>query len=106
MATDPSDAFVNPGAPERLRPFRLLPGGAQAIPEEVYAGGIVAGSLVLLWLMRRNLGNESSHVHIGGAAAITFLLYYLIVQAVLRVVAGNLADRGDTALARGVAFFA
>lgn len=107
MAASPDDqAFVNPGGATRLRPFRLLPGGAQAIPEEVYAGSIVLGSLLVLWLMRRNLSNESAHVHVGGSAAITFLLYYLILTAILRVIAGNLADRGDTSFARGVAFFA
>lgn len=107
MATEPDDgqAFQSPGA--RVRPFRLIPGGAQAVPTEVYAGSIVLGSLLLLWLMRRNLSNESSHVHVGGSAAITFLLYFLIVQALIRVVAGNLADkRPDSPLSEAVAFFA
>jgi len=105
VATAPDDgqAFQSP----RIRPFRLLPGGAQAIPTEVYAGSIVTGAIVLLWLMRRNLSNESSHVHVGGSAAITFALYYLIVTAVLRVVAGNLADRNpNSPVTQAVAFFA
>lgn len=109
MATEADDqAFVNPGPGDRLRPFRLLPGGAGAIPEEAYAGGIVLGSLVLLWLMRRNLGNESAHVHVGGSAAIVFFLYFLIATAILRIAAGNLADKlgPDSAFAKGVAFFA
>jgi hypothetical protein len=106
LATVPDDgtAFQSP---RRLRPFRLLPGGEQAVPTEFYAGSIVAASLLLLILIRRNLSNEASHVHVGGAAAITFLLYYLIVQALIRVVTGNLAERyPNSPVTEAVAFFA
>lgn len=89
----------------KIRPFRVLPGGAEAIPDEWYAAGIMLGALGLLWAMRRNLGAESGHVHIGGTSAIVFLLYYLIVTGLLRVGAGFLAERGDTPLARGFAFY-
>lgn len=90
---------------QELRPFRILPGGASAIPEEVYAAGIMLASLAGLWLIRRNLGPEGRTMA-SGTAAIVFLFYYLIVTAVVRIAASNLADRGDTPLARGFAFYA
>lgn len=89
-----------------LRILRAIPGGAAALPEEAYAAAVLFGALGLLWAMRRNLGQENGHVHIGGTAAIVFLLFYLIATGVIRVLASNLAARGDSSLARGVAFFA
>ena len=65
----------------------------------------MGGSLLALVMIRKGLGNEAAHVHVGGSAAIVFLLYYLIVTAIVRIAAGNLAGR-DTPLARAVAFFA
>jgi len=92
-----------PGA--RIRPFRIIPGGASAIPDEVYAAGILLLSLGGLWFIRRKLGPEGRTMA-SGTAAIVFLFYYLIVTAVVRIAASNLADRGDTPLARGFAFYA
>jgi hypothetical protein len=103
MVANPAD--VEEGRPPGLRPFRIIPGGASAIPEEAYAAGILALSIVGLWAIRRNLGPEGRTMA-SGTAAIVFLFYYLIVTAIVRVAASNLAERGDTALARGFAFFA
>jgi hypothetical protein len=89
-----------------IRPLRVLPGGAQAVPEEYVAAGIMAGALVLLWAMRRGLGHDATHVHAGGAAAFTFVAYYLIVTGMIRLLAARLAERGDSPLARAVGFYA
>ncbi len=91
---------------ERLHPFRVLPGGRQPVPEEWVAAAIMGGALLFLWIARRNLGEDSAHVHVGGTAALVFTAYYLIVTGLLRLAAARLADRGDTPIARGFAFFA
>lgn len=90
----------------RLRPFRVLPGGASAIPEEYYAAAILGGAILGLVFLRKT-GSDAEHVHIGGASALVVLFYYLIVTALVRLIAANLAaKRGDTPLARAVGFFA
>lgn len=91
--------------PDRLHPLRAIPGGASAIPEEWYAAGIILVSLGGLYLIRKNLGTEGRTMA-SGTAAFVFLFYYLIVTALVRIAASNLAGRGDTSLARGFAFFA
>lgn len=92
------------GEVRSIRPLRILPGGAEAIPDEWYAGGIMLGALGVLWMLRRGLGTEN-HVHIGGTSAVVFLLYFLIVTGLLRVAAGFIAERGDTPFARAFAFY-
>jgi hypothetical protein len=56
--------------------------------------------------MRRGLGHDATHVHAGGAAAFTFVAYYLIVTGMIRLLAARLAERGDSPLARAVGFYA
>lgn len=89
-----------------VRPLRILPGGAAPQPTEVWAAGIMLGALALLWAMRRGLGHDASHVHIGGAAALAFAAHYLIVTGILRLVAAALAQRSQGPLAEAVAFYA
>ncbi len=84
----------------RLRPFRVLPGGAQAIPDEWYAAAVMLGALLLLWVLRRNLGHEEGHVHISGTAAIIFVLYYLIVTGIV-VPSGPLPGTTDVMIGCG-----
>jgi hypothetical protein len=93
---------------EQIRPLRVLPGGAQAIPEEYFAAGVLVVALGALWVIRRNLGNEASHVHVGGTAAIVGLLFFLIYTAVTRIAISFAAANGDrdTTATRGFAFFA
>jgi hypothetical protein len=88
-----------------LHPLRAIPGGASAIPEEWVAAGILLGALGGLLLIRKNLGTEGRTIA-SGTAAVTFLLYYLIATALVRLVASNLAHRSDSGLSRGIAFFA
>jgi hypothetical protein len=90
----------------RLHPLRVLPGGARPVPEEIWVAAIVLGSLGFLWLSRRGLGHDASHVHAGGTAALTFLAYYLIATAFVRLVAAQVAERSEGPLARAIAFFA
>lgn len=88
-----------------LHPLRALPGGASAVPEEWVAAGILLASLGGLLLIRKNLGTEGRTMA-SGTAAVVFLLYYLIVTALVRIVVGAFAARNDSGLSRGLAFFA
>lgn len=99
------------GAPTQrapLRPFRVLPGGVNAIPDEWYAAAVLIAALLILWAIRRNLGNEPGHVHVGGSAAIIGFLFYLVFTAVTRVGITFAAAGGDrdTSLTRGLGFYA
>lgn len=100
----PEEELV-PTGPPTLRPFRVLPGGAQAVPEEWYGAAILAGSMIGLMMIRR-AGATADHSHIGGAAAFTFLFYYLLVTGIVRLAAANLAQRRDSPFARALGFFA
>lgn len=101
-------AAVGPAPPGALRPFRVLPGGARAVPDEWYAAGVILASLGILWAMRRNLDAEPGHVHVSGTSAIIFLLYYLIVTGLVRVAISAISRGGerDTPATRGLSFFA
>lgn len=94
--------------PTPLRPFRIIPGGAAAIREEWVAAAVILGALALLWIMRRNMANEPGHVHVGGTAAIVFLLYYLIATAIIRAFIDFASKGGErnTPVTRGLGFFA
>lgn len=90
---------------ETVHPFRVLPGGRPATPEEWWVAGVMLAALAFLTFGRRQLGHDATHVHAGGAGALTFLAYYLLATAVVRLAAAALADR-DGPFARAVAFFA
>lgn len=91
-----------------LHPFRVIPGGATAVPDEWYAAGVLVVALAALWMIRRNLGNNADHVHVGGSATMVGLFYFLIFTAVVRI-GITFASRGgerDTPATRGLAFYA
>jgi hypothetical protein len=89
-----------------LHPFRVIPGGARPVPEEVWVAAIILGALGFLWISRRGLGHDASHVHAGGTAALVFLAYYLIATAFVRLAAAKVAERSEGPFARALAFFA
>lgn len=106
---DPEDAIEAQAAREQggvIRPFRVIPGGAEAIPEEYYAAGIIFGALALLYLVRRNLGAEGRTM-VSGTAAVVFLLYFILATVLVRTWISLLSAGGerDTAFTRGVATF-
>lgn len=99
------------GAPTQrasISPLRIIPGGADAIPDEWYAAGVLIAALGTLWIIRRNFGNEAGHVHVGGTSAIVGFLFFLIFTAVTRVGIGFASAHGDrdTAATRGLGFYA
>lgn len=109
MGQSPEDiedfAAVEPA--RRISPLRVLPGGAEAIPDEWYAAVVMLGALGLLWAIRRKMGQDAAHVHVGGTAAIVFLLYFIIVTGLLRISLDFFTDGGkrDNPFTRGVAFY-
>jgi len=102
MSSTPEDVAAQGGG---VRPLRVIPGGASAVPEEWYAAGILLGSLAGLWIIRKQLGTEGRTMA-SGTAALVFLFYYLIATALVRIIASNVAQRADSSFARGFAFYA
>lgn len=99
------DGTAVPQPTGNLHPLRAIPGGASAIPEEWVAAGILLASLGGLFLIRKHLGNEGRTMA-SGTAAVVFVFYYLIVTALVRIVASYMAGKNDSGFARGFAFFA
>lgn len=66
--------------------LRAIPGGAPASSAQTQTALILLSVLVLLFLLRRGFrgGLGAGHLHIGGADALTMLLYLLAWTAILR----------------------
>jgi hypothetical protein len=91
-----------------VRPFAVLPGGAEPQPEDAAAAGILVGLALLIYLIRKATP-KPDHVHTSAIDAVTVFAMVAIATALWRMAATWLADesRGPTAnrIASAMAFF-
>lgn len=87
--------------------LRAIPGGAPASTAQTLTAFALLAVLVALVLLRRGFrgGLGAGHLHIGGADAVTVLLYLLAWTAILRTFQTFISARASKDVATAVAYF-
>lgn len=87
--------------------LRAIPGGAPASTAQTLTAALLLGVIVALFLLRRGFrgGLGAGHLHVGGADAVTILLYVLAWTAILRTFQTFISARASKDVATAVAYF-
>jgi hypothetical protein len=87
--------------------LRAIPGGSPASTAQAYTALALLAILVTLFLLRRGFrgGLGAGHLHIGGADAVTVLLYVLAWTAILRTGLSWVSAKLPKDAATAVAYF-